>query len=334
MDFDYGLLAKYMIGGLTSEELSEVMRWRSLSAENESIFSDLVQLRISWNYTEYNDTERIDKALAKVNARISRAKRRSLFGSVLKYVAVLLLLLSVSYGGYELFRPEKFVTIVVEPGAEIKKVMLADGTAVWLKGASVLKIPESFSAKKRNISLQGDAFFDVAKNAIPFYISTDYVNVGVYGTAFELNVDNRAQKVEATLVRGKIALLDQAWKTVMDMQPGEKVVYNHANNQYTSETIDANLCATWRLDQTIYENETLREIANQLSCKFNVNVNIESSQLAQRKFRCVINKDESLTDILKLLKYLAPVDYRIEGTEIFIWESLTKKNESLMRKTD
>ena len=80
------------------------------------------------------------------------------------------------------------------------------------------------------------------------------------------------------------------------------------------------LYTAWRLNQFVFENVTLREIVNQLCVKFNVNINLESTKLAQRKFRCVINEDESLPDILKLLKYLAPIQYRIEGKEIFIYE--------------
>lgn len=325
MDFDYGLLAKYLTGRLSSAEMAEVMKWRALSAENESVFSDLVRLRVSWNYTKYKDEACVDKALVEVNERIDRTNTHRLYFNLLKYVAVLFLVLSFSFAGYEYFKPENEVWITVKPGGEIKKVTLADGTIVWLKEGASLKIPDSFSTTKRQVSLQGDAFFDVAKNDESFYVSTAYLNIGVYGTAFELNVDHEGRRVETTLVRGKISLLDRDWINVLDMQPGEKVTYNRNGNRYETEKIDANLCATWRFNQTVFENETLREIANRLSSKYSVNVNIESSQLARRKFRCVINKDESLTDVLKLLGYLAPIDYKIEGSEVFIWKSRTNK---------
>lgn len=59
--------------------------------------------------------------------------------------------------------------------------------------------------------------------------------------------------------------------------------------------------------------------------KDNLNVNIESSRLAQRRFRCVINEDERLPDVLEQLCYLAPITYRIESSEIYISEKQTKK---------
>ena len=229
--------------------------------------------------------------------------------------------MSVSYAGWEHFKPETYVTIAMEDRRDVKKVTLDDGSTVWLRGNSVLKIPESFSAVNRAVSLQGEAFFDIAKNAqFSFYVSTKYLNIKVLGTAFNVKTDENRKNVETVLARGKVALLNKQWDTVLDMSPGEKVTYSNSKNEYATEIVDVNICTAWRLNQFVFENVTLREIANQLSVKFNVNINLESSKLAQRRFRCVINEDESLPDILKLLKYLAPIQYKIEGKEIFIYE--------------
>ena len=161
----------------------------------------------------------------------------------------------------------------------------------------------------------------LAKNAqFPLYVLTNYVNIRVLGTAFNVKTDEKHQNVETVLARGKVALLDKQWNPILDMSPGEKVTYDNNKNEYATEVVDVNVCTAWRLNQFVFENVTLREIVNQLSVKFNVNINLESTKLAQRKFRCVINEDESLPDILKLLKYLAPIQYRIEGKEIFIYE--------------
>ena len=321
MEFNYALLVKYLIGSLSSEEMEEVMRWRDLSAENETVFSEVLRLRLSWNTAKYADNERIDMALEKVNVRINRARRYRIARSLLKYAAVILLLVSFSAVGWNYFKPETYMTIALGDSEGVKKVTLDDGSVVWLRGNSVLKIPQSFSAVNRTVSLQGEAFFDVAKNAqYPLYVSTNYVNIKVLGTAFNVKTDEKHQNVETVLARGKVALLDKQWNPILDMSPGEKVTYDNNKNEYATEVVDVNVCTAWRLNQFVFENVTLREIVNQLSVKFNVNINLESTKLAQRKFRCVINEDESLPDILKLLKYLAPIQYRIEGKEIFIYE--------------
>lgn len=158
-----------------------------------------------------------------------------------------------------------------------------------------------------------------------FNVFAGYVNIQVKGTSFDVKIDKEKKKVETVLVSGEIELLDSNRKKVMDVAPGEKVTYHQNKNEYTTETIDINIPTAWRLRQFAFENATLREIANKLSVKFNVNINIGSSALAQRKFRCVVNEEEGLVDILDLLGYLAPIDYKIEGREVFIYEQLKKE---------
>lgn len=308
MDFDYKLLAKYLIDTLSPEEMGKVQEWRVLSIDNEYVFSKLVELRISGKFTQYNTSEHIEKALEGLNAKINSRRRFQIFHSVMRYAAVILLLVSFSYVGWDYLRPDNYVTITVKQGEDVKKIMLADGSAVWLKGGASLKIPEAFAENSRKLSLQ-------RMHNLHYMFRRK-----VLGTAFNVKTDEKHQNVETVLARGKVALFDKQWKAVLDMSPGEKVTYNNYKNEYATEFVDVNICTAWRLNQFVFENVTLREIVNQLSVKFNVNINLESSKLAQRKFRCVINEDESLSDILKLLKFLAPIQYRIEGSEIFIYE--------------
>lgn len=150
------------------------------------------------------------------------------------------------------------------------------------------------------------------------------MNIQVKGTSFDVKTDVENKRVEAVLVSGEIELLDADRNKLLDVSPGEKVTYNQNKNEYTTEAVDVNILTAWRLRQFVFENATLREIVNKLSVKFNVNINIESSALTQRKFRCVINDDEELIDILKLLEYLAPIHYKIEENEVFIYEQFKK----------
>lgn len=154
MDFDYRLLAKYLIDTLSPEEMGKVQEWRVLSIDNEYVFSKLVELRISGKFTQYNTSEHIEKALEGLNAKINSRRRFQIFHSVMRYAAVILLLVSFSYVGWDYLRPDNYVTITVKQGEDVKKIMLADGSAVWLKGGASLKIPEAFAENSRKLSLQ------------------------------------------------------------------------------------------------------------------------------------------------------------------------------------
>ena len=326
MDFDYRLLAKYLTGMLSPEEMKQVEEWRELSIDNEEVFSELMKLRVSWKFTQYNTPEHIEEALNGLNAKINSRRRFQILRSVMRYAAVILLFVSFSYVGWGYLKPDNCVTIRVEQGEDVKKIVLADGSAVWLKEGSSLRIPEVFAENNRKLSLQGEAFFDIAKNANSlFIVATDYVKVEVHGTSFHVNVNAGNKSVETVLVRGCISLHALNGKKILEMNPGERVAYSWDENTCFTDHVDVNVCAVWRFNQLVFENTTLREIANQLSIKYNVNVNIESSRLAQRRFRCVINEDERLPDVLEQLCYLAPITYRIESSEIYISEKQTKK---------
>ena len=104
------------------------------------------------------------------------------------------------------------------------------------------------------------------------------------------------------------------------MSPGERVSYDSETNQFTIKTVDANTLTAWHLDQITFENATLREIVNKLSLIYDVNINLESKRLAERRYRYVINREETLKEVLDILSYLAPIKYRIEDNEVFIAE--------------
>ena len=166
MDFDYRLLAKYLTGMLSPEEMKQVEEWRELSIDNEEVFSELMKLRVSWKFTQYNTPEHIEEALNGLNAKINSRRRFQILRSVMRYAAVILLLVSFSYVGWGYLKPDNCVTIRVEQGEDVKKIVLADGSAVWLKEGSSLRIPEVFAENNRKLSLQGEAFFDVAKKKV------------------------------------------------------------------------------------------------------------------------------------------------------------------------
>ena len=153
MDFDYRLLAKYLTGMLSPEEMKQVEEWRELSIDNEEVFSELMKLRVSWKFTQYNTPEHIEEALNGLNAKINSRRRFQILRSVMRYAAVILLFVSFSYVGWGYLKPDNYVTIRVEQGEDVKKIVLADGSAVWLKEGSSLRIPEVFAENNRKLSL-------------------------------------------------------------------------------------------------------------------------------------------------------------------------------------
>lgn len=322
MKFNYTLLVKYLFDSLSEEELCALLRWRNESISNEQLFDTLIKLRINLKFKACDTSERTLYALAKVNEKLQQKQPYYKIKRFARYAAILLVLFSLSFGILDLL-PKKTpdTSIRVEQGETIKKLNLKDGTVVWLNEGATLKIPPDFSASKRYVSLKGEAYFDVKENKeVPFFVDASSMQVKVTGTSFSLNNRIDEGDVETVLVTGKVFLLNKEGEKVYDMFPGEKVVYTPNQNEYVVKTVDTNVSTAWHLNQLTFENSTLREIVNKLSLIYDVNINLESKRLADRKYRCVINRDETLEEVLGILKYLAPISYKIEGDEVFIYE--------------
>lgn len=322
MEFDSRLLVKYMIEELTPTELEELMAWKNQSEENEKIFRLLIGLRISHRFLLYNTPDRIENALKKVNHQVNKTKKSCRINTLMKYVALFLLLITLAFGGWYSFnQPESYLHIVMSDGEDIKKINLDDGSVVWLNKGASLRIPDSFSASNRRVIVIGEAYFEVKKDPeSPFWVEGGQLKVKVLGTSFNINTGTDGDKIETILVSGKVSLLDKNQHFLLDMSPGEKVSYTPGNNQYVVEAVDAAVSTSWHLGQLTFESATLREIVNKLSLLYDVHVNLESKALADIKFRCVINREEGLAEVLELLKYMVPFEYHIEEKEVFIYE--------------
>lgn len=321
MDAGFTFLVKYLSQSLSVSERKELEKWRSSSSENRLLFSEVSRLRLLNEYNRRNTVAETALALHRTQVKIHRQTTRRRILRLSRYAAIVFLVVSLSIFGWIRLTAEKFTTITVSENESIRKLQLSDGSTVWLNASSELQIPESFSSSHRKVVLKGKAYFDVEKNPkSPFLVNTSYVKVKVTGTSFNLSVDDESQQVETILVSGKVVLQNNHGKDILKMSPDEKVIYTAKNNNYTVSTVDVNTFTSWHLDQITFENATLREIANKLSLLYDVNINLESKKLADRCYRYIINREETLEEVLDILVYLAPVRYRIEGNEVFIFE--------------
>ena len=320
MDFDYKILAKYITNELTLEEQARLREWSSLSEDNTRLLEEVIQMRMLKKFNFDTEKEKTELALASIHSIISKKSVRSIVRPLFKYVAILfVVVLSATLGWYILNPAESYVSIVVKPGEAVKKIILEDGSVVWLNSSSTLRVPESFSFRKRVVSLEGEAFFDITKHkGSSFRVQTEYVDVKVLGTSFNLNTHTENNELKAVLVSGKISLQNKEEKEILRMSPSEMVTYNPLRNEYSIETVNTNISSAWHLNQMTFENSTLREIVNKLSMIYDVNINLESKELADRRYRCVINREETLEEVLDILKLLAPINYRIDENEVFI----------------
>ncbi len=319
MDFDYSILAKYLTGQISAEELSVIQVWAKGSDQNKRIWKAVQMLRIKENFDHFSSPDQVEKALLAIEEKMKVKKTIPLFRRTWQYAASFLLLISGTLA-YLLWNgpTEEYLTYVVDKTQVSKRIMLSDSTEVWLRGGTRLQIPTTFSKAERNAVLEGEAYFIVKRDSLsPFMVKAGDSYIKVLGTTFNLKYDTKIRVVEATLISGHVIMQNEAEETLVDMSPGDKVTWNTDQKSIELETVDLNLQGLWRYEQFKLEDKTLREICQYIGEVYGVVVHLDSRVSSDPiKYRFVFSRGESIQEVYEHLKYVAPIQYKIKNKEI------------------
>ena len=224
-----------------------------------------------------------------------------IWGTVASAAAIALICI-VSWYAYEFWTPSSMQTI--NTLANRIEITLPDGSEVMLNHFSSLSYPKSFKGNQRDVTLSGEAFFNVTKNPKqPFIVSAEMVKVQVLGTQFNIEAYHNNPEVKTTLIEGSVSVsIDSTTKQIV-LQPNESAIYNKNNktlefslNNFTAADI------AWQKNAYIFDKLTLRDITRKLSNSFGVNIEIEDEDLASYRLTAKFNNNETLEEILTLLQ--------------------------------
>ena len=172
---------------------------------------------------------------------------------------------ALGYFMYESRQVEEY-TLIVAAGNPVKKITLRDSSVVWLRSGTRMYVPENFSARNRSLGIEGEAFFSVKRDSLsPFVVKAGDIYVKVLGTSFNLKTNEDANSVETTLVSGHVVLMDEEEKEILDMHPGEKVLFESESKTWQIQQVDVNTQGVWHLGQSVLENMTLSEITERIA---------------------------------------------------------------------
>jgi ferric-dicitrate binding protein FerR (iron transport regulator) len=202
--------------------------------------------------------------------------------------------------------PETYTTVVAENG-QISKVKLPDGSQVWLNSGSEIAYNNFFSAQNREITLTGEAYFDVAKNEnLPLVVDCSGLKVKVLGTRFNVNAYNENNVAEVVLEEGSVELLNPgAEDAFYRMEPCEKVELNLETRQYNASVVNTRRYTSWREGiQNIYDLP-MEEVVKRLEKRYNQQFEL-TPEVKELRYTFTI-ENESLEDVLKLMERITPV---------------------------
>lgn len=292
----HNLLAKYFNGEATAEEGEIVQQWISASEENQADFNLLQQL---WNKSAEPQELVFDtgKAWQAVNTKIQQPARTiRMFprrAAIAVAAAVIVLL------GLWWLVGANFSTVTVYADTAVKEVRLQDGSQVFLRKGATLKYPKKFEENSRNVSLTGEAFFEVTHDpSKPFRIKAEQAAVEVVGTSFTVNTNHDSVALVVKTGRVKFGA-DQSNAEIVLVSAGERASLVR-NTLSKAVNTDENFNA-WQSKQLVFANASLQEVARVLSDYYNVNITInkqDAAQLAGAKLTARFN-DQSLASVLQ-----------------------------------
>jgi len=193
--------------------------------------------------------------------------------------------------------------------------VLADGTKVWLNADSKISFPNQFNGVERKILLDGEGYFEVAKDkAHPFIVESKGQRVAVLGTHFNINSYADEAAVKTTLVEGSVSvsLLDGR-KQSQILKPGQQSVL--LADRIRVQDIDAPDMVAWKDGVFIFNDESLQEVMRKIARWYNVEVVYEGVNLDKR-FGGSVSRYDNVSKVLKKLEQTGGIHFKIEGRRI------------------
>lgn len=266
-------------------------------------------------FTAENSWKLLEKQL------FARRNRRLLWMRVASAAAVVLLCMA-GWLAYEAWRPAPM--LMVSTLAETRTVVLPDQTEVTLNRYSTLSFPERFKEKRRKVHLQGEAYFEVAKDAEhPFIVKAEAVKVQVLGTHFNVEAYPGDAEVRTTLLEGSVAVSLKGENQRLVLAPNESAIYNKEKGTLVQEAAPgAKNEILWRKGIILFDQLPLHEIARQLSNAFQTDIRIDDPQLQNYRMTATFDTNEDLTQILDLLKNAGNFNYKKENNTITLTTKL------------
>ncbi|RXM46179.1 FecR family protein [Flavobacterium sp. YO64] len=208
------------------------------------------------------------------------------------------------------------------PYGKTFKITLSDGTLVNMNAGSSLKYPVQFiKGHNREVALEGEAFFDVAKDkAHPFIVKTRGVNVKVLGTKFNVSSYKEDTDINTVLVEGSVSLSDAANANTKTMLvPGEKGSWNSRNMEIAKEKVDTRFYTEWINGEIVFRKTAFKDIIIKLERTYNVTIENNRKDILDKKFNASFNKNiESIEKVLETMSKIQGFTYKIEGKLIKI----------------
>ncbi len=238
----------------------------------------------------------------------------------LRYCATAAAAVAIFIGGATMARlnmaPER-ETVLIASSDNAGSYTLPDGTRVWLNRDGRLSYNQDFGKSERNVSIDGEGYFEVTRNEdCPFIVNMhDNLQVKVLGTTFNVVSDPVGHSAEVILRSGSVQVSDTESKELVILKPDQKYSWDRGRTEVTA--VNADDCCRWYEHRLAFDNVKLGDILESLSHKYQMKIAADLGNLKDKRMSLTV-KDESVDEIMEILSTLLPVRWERQGKTITI----------------
>jgi transmembrane sensor len=323
---DYQRLKRYLQDREVNSDESEIEKYFSRREGETELYRNSLQF---WNeikeipfINELDEESRLSEIHQKINLSgfhsHKRDYRQPKWRKVLGRAVAILLIPVLFIAGYLFNNAQQSSTSpahseIYAPLGTRTRFILPDGSTGFLNGGSKITFNTRFTGKTRNVELTGEAYFDIIKDVKkPFIVSTADINVKVLGTQFNVSAYPDEFITEVTLEKGQVVLFkkdNNKLTKIATLKPSQTCIYDRQLNTKIIKNIETNVKTAWKDGKLIFKYEPFNDVIRKINRWYNVNIIIKDKTLESYNYYGTF-LDETLDEVLKLLKRTAPIQYK------------------------
>lgn len=322
------IILRFLEGTASEHDVEILQQWLEKKPENRQYFEELnntFQTSVTKNRVTHDKVEHAwSRLLQQTMEPVAPSVRRLQFSRPLAFkiaaaIAFVIVSSALIFLLTRIDRTPLHETIVRNSITNNTKIQLPDSSTVWLNANSTLEYTSEFGKISREVTLKGEAFFDVKKDSKEFIVRTDKVHVHVKGTKFNVESDAKNATIKTTLSEGKVELRLDGSNQHFTLKPGDQVILNTVSNAVVLKQVNPADFSAWKEEKLVFDNVPLSEVISKLENRYKVNITVASAQAKGELFTMTV-ENESIEEVLNMIKLSSKLQIKKKDNEIILYE--------------
>lgn len=314
-EINYILLAKILSGEASQDEEHTFRDWINLSTENKKLYENYKHFYSNSEINEFEDHQ--------IHPIVIDHKQKVNWKRLIAIAASALLIVTFAFiiNNYQFSQTSVMITEISgetifksNPKGQKSKIMLTDGSIVWLNSESNLEYLEDFTDSLRYVRLKGEAYFEISRDTLrPFIVDAGDLKAKVLGTTFNISAYENEDQTSIALIEGKLLVSNNDREEILF--PGNQIKNERLKNHMIKSSINIEDIALWKDGILTFKQDEFAEVIYKLERWYGVNFDIQGKAYFDWKFTGYFD-NENLKNVLEVLSFGKNMKYEISGKNV------------------